>query len=104
LLTDNPEDGDEVDEDTSTANLELLLTGRGPVVDELSTSSVPAGSLFSSTKDFAVAGPSRVTPSLRLGQPTPSATVTSGTYLEYPAMPTTSDGMVSGIFFLIFKK
>jgi hypothetical protein len=87
---------DDVDDNNSDA-LHHLLTGRGPVMDELSVCSVPAGSLLSSTQDLAVAGSSCVTPStLRLGKPSAPATVTSGAYLEDSSVQTISTRSVQG--------
>jgi hypothetical protein len=96
---------DDDDEDDSSNALNLLLTGRGPVTDELSICSVPAGSLLSSTQDMAVAGSSCITPSsLQLGRPTAPATVTSGAYLEEHAVQTISTDSIQGmcIFFKYF--
>jgi hypothetical protein len=77
---------DDDDDDNSDA-LHHLLTGRGPVMDELSICSVPAGSLLSSTQDLAVAGSSCRTP----------ATVTSGAYLEDSSVQPTSTRSVQGM-------
>ncbi len=43
----------EDDKNSSGAALELLLTGRGPVLDELSVCSVPAGSVTNPHSFFA---------------------------------------------------
>jgi hypothetical protein len=97
LLSDFLDGGDmEEDDDNNSDVLHHLLTGRGPVMDELSVCSVPAGSLLSSTQDLAVAGSSCITPSLRLGKPPAPATVTSGAYLEDTVMQTNSTGSVQG--------
>ncbi len=93
------EDGTKTDTDDDTtpfgATSTLLLTGRGPVTDEMSTCSVATGSLMSSSQDTAVAGPSRVTPTvLRLPRPGVSATVTSGVYLNDLARETSTSGEV----------
>jgi hypothetical protein len=60
ILEGNSDNDDEMD--NSAFELNVLLTGQGPVLDELSECSVPVGSLMSSSKDSAIAGPSCIAP------------------------------------------